>query len=50
MKPKWPTLCGRLSNPITDELTALLQLQKTNVLNPFALRRLTKLLKDEKHE
>ena len=49
MKPKWPTLQGRLDNALTDELTALQQLKQSGiVLSEYAQKRLAKLLKKKK--
>ena len=46
-KPKWPTLEGRLNHPLTDELTALQQLENVLELNEFAKKKLEKLQKNE---
>lgn len=45
MKSKWPTLKGRLMHPLTNELEALLQIEKTMLLSKLAKKRLKKLLK-----
>ena len=47
ISPKWPTLEGRLNNPITDELTALLQLKESVPLSELAEKRLKQLLNDK---
>ena len=46
-KSKWPTLKGRLSQPITTELEALEQLEKHGgcELSPLAKKKLSKLRK-----
>lgn len=49
MKPKWPTLHGRLNNSIKDTKTALLQLQQTLPLNELGLKTLNKELKMTKY-
>jgi hypothetical protein len=43
MKSKWPTLEGRLNNPLTTEKEALLQLQETMPLTDYATKKLKKL-------
>ena len=49
MKPKWPTLQGRLKHPLTDELTALQQLKNSGVaLSEYAEKKLAKLLKKKR--
>ena len=49
MKPKWPTLEGRLSQPLTTEKEALLQLKQIGgiTLSEEALKRLEKILEDD---
>lgn len=47
---KWPTLEGRLNNPITDELTALLQLKESVPLSELGEKRLNQLLNNKNHE
>jgi hypothetical protein len=42
----WPTLEGRLNNPLTTEKEALLQLQKTMPLTKYALKKLERLIKN----
>lgn len=51
MKPQWPTLEGRLSQPLTSEKEALIQLQKVSpgIMTEYALKKLEKYLEqDEK--
>lgn len=43
--PKWPTLAGRLSNPLTDTRTALEQLSMTCELSPLGKKTLERLRK-----
>ena len=47
ISPKWPTLESRLNNPITDELTALLQLKESVPLSELGEKRLKQLLNDK---
>jgi hypothetical protein len=53
MSDKWPTLEGRLSQPLTSELQALEQFERCHLeaggpeLSPYARRRLEKLRKKE---
>jgi len=47
MKSKWPTLEGRLSQPLTTRKEALLQLQKTMPLSEYAQKELNKLTKND---
>lgn len=42
---KWPTLEGRLSQPLTSELQALEQLEKSIPLSPYGKKRLEMLRK-----
>lgn len=47
MKQKWPTLKGRLSQPITSRREALTQLKEGgNILTPWAEKELEKLNKN----
>lgn len=50
MKPKWPTLEGRLSQPLTTEEEALLQLEKTEgiTLSEYAKKKLEKIKKRQR--
>lgn len=41
-KPKWPTLEGRLSSSLSDEKTALIQLEKTLPLTELGKKKLRK--------
>ena len=50
MHPQWPTLEGRLNNPLTDELTALLQLKESVPLSELGEKRLNQLLNNKNHE
>lgn len=43
----WPTLEGRLSQPLTSELQALEQLEKSIPLSPYGKKRLETLRKKE---
>ena len=45
MKYKWPTLEDRLNHPLTTELDALLQLEKTMILTEYAKKKLERLKK-----
>jgi hypothetical protein len=44
--PKWPTLEGRLNQPLTDELTALQQLKQVLPLSKQAQELYDKLSKE----
>jgi hypothetical protein len=48
MKSKWPTLEGRLSQPLTTELEALKQLQTMIPLSEYGKRRLKQLSSQER--
>jgi hypothetical protein len=48
-KLKWPTLEGRLNNPLTSELDALLQLGKSVPLSEYGKKRVEQLL-DKKNK
>lgn len=52
MKSKWPTLEGRLNQPLTTRLEALKQLKACGgvTLSPWAEKELEKLLKKEENE
>lgn len=52
-KPKWPTLEGRLSQPLTSRKEALLQLHKSYLagwisMSEDALRKVEKYLEEDK--
>jgi hypothetical protein len=47
-KSKWPTLAGRLNNPITSGLDALLQLSSSLELSEYGKNRLKQLLNKKK--
>lgn len=47
-KVKWPTLAGRLKNPLTSELDALLQLSSSLELSEYGKKRLKQLLDKKK--
>jgi hypothetical protein len=47
MKPKWPTIEGRLNHPLTSEIQALKQLKQSGVLlSEYGEKLLKKLEKD----
>jgi bacterioferritin (cytochrome b1) len=48
--PKWPTLEGRLNQPLTDELTALQQLKQVLPLSKQAQELYDKLSKESIQE
>jgi len=48
MKDNWPTLKGRLNQPITTECEALEQLSKTMNLSDLAKKKLNKCKKRKK--
>jgi len=50
MKDKWPTLEGRLNNPLTTDEEALIQLHHTSgvTLSDWAKKKLAKLIKKRK--
>jgi hypothetical protein len=48
MSDKWPTLEGRLNQPLTSELDALEQLQKNVPLSEYGKTRLKKLTEELK--
>ena len=50
MKPKWPTLEGRLSQPLTTEKEALLQAYRIGgvTFSEKALRKIEKYLEEDK--
>ena len=49
MKPKWPTLEGRLSQPLTSRREALEQMQRNgDTLSDWALRYLEKCIEKDK--
>jgi len=44
MKEEWPTLEGRLSNPLTTDEEAILQLESCNIpLSDWAKKKLAKI-------
>ena len=49
MKPKWPTLEGRLNHPLTTEKEALLQLKQIGgvTFSEKALKKLEKYIKED---
>jgi len=49
-KPQWPTLEGRLNQPLTDELTALQQLKQVLPLSKQAQELYDKLSKESIQE
>ena len=49
-KPQWPTLEGRLNQPLTDELTALQQLKQVLPLSKQAQELYDKLYKESIQE
>lgn len=49
MKPKWPTLEGRLNQPLTSRREALEQMQRNgDILSEWALRYLEKCIEKDK--